>query len=245
MMYGLVDLAALDGGGHTEGVADRFAERLRAIDEEQPGQRRIEPPGEEIVEQGLDDDSVLRRPLDHGQDMLVAVAIDADRRHKTWSPTCRPSIWMTSRSSSERSEASQAFIFFARQRHKAPGNGRLRGAVATRFRQVALGQTDRAVVLAGRHVQDHQVERPLEHRLPSRSTCQLSNPPPCQHGREPVAAALSRGRRGSRSRSAYGPSDNPDGSHGTMSGPAHGRGVLLHHLGQGLDPGPGDRTDPR
>ena len=30
------------------------------------------------------------------------------------------------------------------------GNGRLRGAVATRFRQVALGQTDRAVVLAGR-----------------------------------------------------------------------------------------------
>ena len=22
-----------------------------------------------------------------------------------------------------------------------------------------------------------------------------------------------------------------------MSGPAHGRGVLLHHLGQGLDPG--------
>ena len=24
----------------------------------------------------------LRRPLDHGQDMLVAVAIDADRRHQ-------------------------------------------------------------------------------------------------------------------------------------------------------------------
>ena len=30
----------------------------------------------------LDDDRVLRRPLDHGQDMLVAVAIDADRRHQ-------------------------------------------------------------------------------------------------------------------------------------------------------------------
>jgi len=58
----LVDLAALDGGGHTEGVADRFAECLRAIDDEQPGQRRIESPGEEIVEQGLGDDSVLRRP---------------------------------------------------------------------------------------------------------------------------------------------------------------------------------------
>ena len=78
----LVDLAALDGGGHTEGVSDRFAECLRAIDDEQPRQRRIEPPGEEIVDQGLDDDRVLRRPLDHGQDMLVAVAIDADRRHQ-------------------------------------------------------------------------------------------------------------------------------------------------------------------
>ena len=30
------------------------------------------------------------------------------------------------------------------------------------FAKVALGQTDRAVVLAGRHVQHHQVERPLE-----------------------------------------------------------------------------------
>ena len=78
----LVDLAALDGGGHTEGVSDRFAECLPAIDDEQPRQCRIEPPGEEIVDQGLDGDRVLRRPLDHGQDMLVAVAIDADRRHQ-------------------------------------------------------------------------------------------------------------------------------------------------------------------
>ncbi len=75
-------MAALDGGGHTKGVADRFAERFRAIDDEQPGHRRIEPPADEIVEQGLDDDRVLRRPLDHGQDMLIAVAIDADRRHQ-------------------------------------------------------------------------------------------------------------------------------------------------------------------
>jgi hypothetical protein len=43
----LVDLAAPEGGGHTEGVADRIAEPLRAIDDEQPGQRRIEPPGDE------------------------------------------------------------------------------------------------------------------------------------------------------------------------------------------------------
>ena len=52
---------------------------VRSVIRAQP---RIEPPGEEIVDQGLDDDRVLRRPLDHGQDMLVAVAIDADRRHQ-------------------------------------------------------------------------------------------------------------------------------------------------------------------
>ncbi len=31
-----------------------------------------------FLEQGLDDDRVLRRPLDHGEHMLVAVAIDAE-----------------------------------------------------------------------------------------------------------------------------------------------------------------------
>ena len=39
---------------------------------------------EEIVDQGLDDDRVLRRPLDHGQgDAKIAVAIDVrSRRHQ-------------------------------------------------------------------------------------------------------------------------------------------------------------------
>ena len=55
-----------------------------AVSDEQPRQCRIEPPGEEIVDQGLDDDRVLRRPLDHGQDMLVAVAIVGTcRRHSS------------------------------------------------------------------------------------------------------------------------------------------------------------------
>ena len=139
---------------------------------------------------------------------------------KTWSPTCRPSIWMTSRSSSERSEASQASIFFARQRHKAPGNGRLRGAVATRFRQVALGQTDRAVVLAGRHVQDHQVERPLEQQvavaqhLPALQThllaSMVANPWPLHFHAAAVVADLAL---------RMAPAINPDGSHGDDVGP--------------------------
>ncbi len=36
----VVDLAALDGDGRPEGVADRFAERLRSIDDEQPDSMR-------------------------------------------------------------------------------------------------------------------------------------------------------------------------------------------------------------
>ena len=162
---------------------------------------------------------------------------------KTWSPTCRPSIWMTSRSSSERSEASQAFIFLRDSATKAPGNGRLRGAVATRFRQVALGQTDRAVVLAGRHVQDHQVERPLEQQvavaqhLPALQThllaSMVANPWPLHFHAAAVVADLAL---------RMAPAITPTVPMATMSGPAHGRGVLLHHLGQGLDPG--QETEP-
>ena len=149
---------------------------------------------------------------------------------------------MTSRSSSERSEAPGLHLL-ARQRHKAPGNGRLRGAVATRFRQVALGQTDRAVVLAGRHVQDHQVERPLEQQvavaqhLPALQThllaSMVANPWPLHFHAAAVVADLAL---------RMAPAITPTVPMATMSGPAHGRGVLLHHLGQGLDPG--QETEP-
>ena len=160
-----------------------------AIDDEQPRQRRIEPPGEEIVEQGLDDDSVLRRPLDHGQDMLVAVAIDADAATKTWSPTCRPSIWMTSRSSSERSEASQAFIFLrtAPQKRRETADFEVPSHHA-----LSPGRPRADGPRGGTWGRDHQVERPLEqgcHRV-APANCILvarsANPWP--------------GRRGSRSR---------------------------------------------
>ena len=84
MLRPLCDLPALDGGGHHSKVLRNalLSAVSSTIDDEQPRQRRIAPPGEEIVDHGFDDDSVGRRPLEHGQDMLVAVAIDADRRHQ-------------------------------------------------------------------------------------------------------------------------------------------------------------------
>ena len=125
----LVDLAALDGGGHTESVADRFAERLRAIDDEQPGHPRIEPPADEIVEQCLDDDRVLRRPLDDGQDMLVAVAIDADRRHQDMVAHMQTVDLNDQQVELREIRGEPGLHLLARQRHEPPGNGRLRGVV--------------------------------------------------------------------------------------------------------------------
>ena len=135
----LVDLAALDDtGGHTEPgrglevLRMRFAERLRAIDDQNPAAGAASLMHEQPLarrctasNQGLDDATVgvLRRPLDHGPGgrmYLIAVARhpDADRRHaKTWSPTVRETVDLDdfrSRSSSERSEASQAFILALR-----------------------------------------------------------------------------------------------------------------------------------
>jgi len=73
---GLVDLAALDGRVPAEGVADRLGQRPRAVDDEQAADGRLEAAADHVVEQRLADGGVLRRPLDHAQGMLVAVAVD-------------------------------------------------------------------------------------------------------------------------------------------------------------------------
>ncbi len=55
----LVDLAALDRGSDAEGVADRTAECLRTIDNEQPRHGGVEPSAGQVVEQRLDNHRVL------------------------------------------------------------------------------------------------------------------------------------------------------------------------------------------
>ena len=44
----LVDLAALDRGGRTEGAADRLRQRFRAVDDEQSWHRRVEPARDQV-----------------------------------------------------------------------------------------------------------------------------------------------------------------------------------------------------
>ena len=244
MLRPLVDLAALDGGGHTEGVADRFAERLRAIDDEQPGQRRIEPPGEEIVEQGLDDDSLFSvAPSTTARTCLSPLPSTPIAATKTWSPTCRPSIWMTSRSSSERSEASQAFIFLRDSATKRRETADFEVPSPRAFARSPSGRRTARWYLRVDTFRTIRIERPLEQQvavaqhLPALQThllaSMVANPWPLHFHAAAVVADLAL---------RMAPAITPTVPMATMSGPAHGRGVLLHHLGQGLDPG--QETEP-
>ena len=47
----LVNLTTLDRRGASEGSADRLGQRLRAVDDEEPRHRRVEPALDEIVDE--------------------------------------------------------------------------------------------------------------------------------------------------------------------------------------------------
>ncbi len=59
-------MAALDGGGDAESLADRLGEGLGAVDDEEAGGLGIEAAGGQIVEHGLRGGGVLGRPLGDG-----------------------------------------------------------------------------------------------------------------------------------------------------------------------------------
>ena len=66
------------GVSAAEGAADDFAQRLGAVDDEQPTDRRVEPALDQIVDQRLEHSGIFGRPLDQAERMLIAVAIDAE-----------------------------------------------------------------------------------------------------------------------------------------------------------------------
>ena len=171
--------------------------------------------------------------------MQVAVAIDADRRHRHGhGRRLRPSIWMTSGRAPRGPRRAKPWIL-ARQRHKAPGNGRLRGAVATRFRQVIVGQTDRAYL----RVDTFRTIRLSAHssnRLPSRAPASY----PGTHmpsNRIPVALQHFHARRGMLAQCGQKPSDNPVFVD-DVGPPLRRRGAPLRISANGLDPGRQNRS---
>ena len=78
----LVNLAPLNERVASEGPPDRFRERLRSVDDEQPRHRRIEPARDEIVDERLHHGGILGRAFNEPERMLHAFAVDADRRHQ-------------------------------------------------------------------------------------------------------------------------------------------------------------------
>jgi hypothetical protein len=60
-----------------EGPTNDLAQRLGAVDDEQPADLRVEPALDEIVDQGLDGRGVLRCALDEAKRSLVTPSVTA------------------------------------------------------------------------------------------------------------------------------------------------------------------------
>ena len=75
---GFMNLAALERRVGAEGATDDFAQRLGAIDDEQPADLGIKPPLDQVVDERLDDGGVLGCSFDQGERMFVAVSINAE-----------------------------------------------------------------------------------------------------------------------------------------------------------------------
>src|SRR3954447_21694602 len=109
---GLVNLAALDRRVPAKGAADRLGQGLGAVDDEQPRYRRVEAALDQVVEQRLNRGGVFGGPSTSPSGCFSPVAsmpTAATRIRSSW--TCRPSIWIASRSKDDRWLASQSVSF--------------------------------------------------------------------------------------------------------------------------------------
>jgi hypothetical protein len=61
-----------------EGATDDFAQRLGAVDDEQPADLGIKPTLDQIVDERLHDGGVLSCSFDQGERVFVAFSIDAE-----------------------------------------------------------------------------------------------------------------------------------------------------------------------
>src|SRR5262249_56082297 len=75
---GFMEVGGVGGGVGAEGATDDFAQRLGAVDDEQPADLGIKPPLDQVVDERLDDGGVLGCSFDQGERMFVAVSINAE-----------------------------------------------------------------------------------------------------------------------------------------------------------------------
>src|SRR5258707_2065224 len=104
---GFMNLATLDRRVGDEGATDTFAQCFGTVDDEQPADLGIKPALKQVVDERLHDGGVLGCSFDQGERMFVALMPRAATSTRSL-PMCSPSIWMTSRSSLDRSDAIQS-----------------------------------------------------------------------------------------------------------------------------------------
>ena len=142
-----------------ERAADRLDQRLRVIDEEQPTHLRIQPALDQIVQQSLHHGSIFGGTFRKPSGCLASSPSTPIASSRVGSlVTCMPSIWITSRSSYDRSAAIHSLI---RSADNAT-NRRDTAAFDTRScggRDVSSG-SGTAAEAACRDVDGHQVHRP-------------------------------------------------------------------------------------
>lgn len=124
-----------------EGRADRFGQRLGAVNDEQPADLGIEAALDQIVDEGLHDGAVLGGTFDQAKRMLVPVSVDPQRgdQHQVVADVQavdldHQKVELRQIRGHPRGHA------FRRQRHEPARSGRLRGAITGDRRQITLGQ---------------------------------------------------------------------------------------------------------
>src|SRR5438128_4103558 len=132
-----------------EGLANRLGQRLGSVDDEQAADLGVQTALDQVVEQRLHHSGVLGGALDHAERVLVARTVNADGGQQ-YSAIWMPSIWITSRSSCERSEAIHSFMRFDRQGNEAARGCRFGKASTVGGRNVAFREAHGAAELAGR-----------------------------------------------------------------------------------------------
>ena len=136
-----------------EGAANDFAQRLGAVDDEQPTDRRVEPALDQIVDQRLDDCGIFGRPLDQAKRMPIAVPSMSKAVTSTRSlPICRPSFCIISRSTLDKVGCHPLGQALRRRRHEPARGRRFRGAIPAMDRQVTFGKPDSPPEFARLHV---------------------------------------------------------------------------------------------
>src|SRR5258705_331001 len=157
----LVNLAPLNQRLAPEAAPDRFRERLRTVDDEQPWHRRIEATRDEIVDQRLHHGGVLGRAFNEPERVLYAVAVDADRCHQHQFTGHVDAVDLHNQQVELGQVRGHPLPHAGgRERYKVARGRRLRYPAPGRRRNVALRQSDRTPKLARRHVDQHQVHRP-------------------------------------------------------------------------------------